>query len=230
MDDHQNSHEHFNGTENWHQLVPSSCLNAFALPALGDLVDFGRSTCWRSVTNWNQACDNILPRLTSYISQTEYCRQHCLVGDNIQECGLGLFQNASFPADLNAALFTCAQMIVCSSQNGTVRFCVRLLVPQQNRLTRHATHHLLPFGPSTQLDFCCNLCRWVSPMSLLLNNWLSPTGSQQMRAGVSGGRRGDVLLTCREALRLLRASMTPHVRTIYPNVPIIRTNFSKVSH
>ena len=52
------------------------------------------------------------------------------------------------------AHFACARMGVCWSQYGTVRFCVRLVVPQQYRLIRHATHPMSPFGPSTQLEFC----------------------------------------------------------------------------
>ena len=43
-------------------------------------------------------------------------------------------------------------MCVCWSQYGTVRFCVRLVVPQQYRLIRHTTHSMLPFRPSTQLE------------------------------------------------------------------------------
>ena len=54
---------------------------------------------------------------------------------------------------LLVAHITCAQMGVCWSQYGTVRFCVRLVVSQQYRLIRHATHPMLPFGPSTQLEF-----------------------------------------------------------------------------
>ena len=52
---------------------------------------------------------------------------------------------------------TCAQMGVCWSQYGTVRSCVRLVVPQQNRGVRHDTHPLLAPGPSTQLEFCVPL-------------------------------------------------------------------------
>ena len=51
------------------------------------------------------------------------------------------------------AHFTCTQMGVCWSQYGTVKFCVRLVAPQQYRLIRHATHPMLSFGPSRQLEF-----------------------------------------------------------------------------
>ena len=54
---------------------------------------------------------------------------------------------------LLVAHFTCAQMVVCWSQYGTVRFCVPFW-SHNKTVIRHATYPLLPFGPSTQLEFC----------------------------------------------------------------------------
>ena len=47
----------------------------------------------------------------------------------------------ALPSSLVANI-TCAQMFVfvCGSHYGTVRSCMRFLVPQQNRRIRHATH------------------------------------------------------------------------------------------
>ena len=54
----------------------------------------------RSVTRWNKACDEILLRLINYINVTQDDRQMCHVGNKIEDCNHGLFQDASFEGDL----------------------------------------------------------------------------------------------------------------------------------
>ena len=44
--------------------------------------------------NW-KICHKRLARLIMFISQTEHYRQYSFVGDKIQDCKLGLFQEAS---------------------------------------------------------------------------------------------------------------------------------------
>ena len=55
----------------------------------------------RSVTKWSRACDKRLERLIAYIHKTQNYVQHCFVGDNANECQIGLFCDASFAADLS---------------------------------------------------------------------------------------------------------------------------------
>ena len=54
----------------------------------------------RSGTRWNNACDEILLRLINYINVTKDDRQKCHVGNKIEDCNHGLFQDASFEGDL----------------------------------------------------------------------------------------------------------------------------------
>ena len=54
----------------------------------------------RAVTKWSQACDRRLARLISYIHHTGDYRQDCRVGNTVQHCRLGLFQDSDFAGDL----------------------------------------------------------------------------------------------------------------------------------
>ena len=49
----------------------------------------------RSVNNWNKDHDKGLAIFISYIIHTKTLLQYCFVGDNLEDCRLGLFQNAS---------------------------------------------------------------------------------------------------------------------------------------
>ena len=55
----------------------------------------------RCVTKWTRACDKRLERLIAYINKTKDYVQHCFVGDNANNCQIGLFCDASFAADLS---------------------------------------------------------------------------------------------------------------------------------
>ena len=54
----------------------------------------------RSITKWTKACDKRLARLISYIHHTSECRQYRYVGNTIQQCRIGLFQDSDFVGDL----------------------------------------------------------------------------------------------------------------------------------
>ena len=54
------------------------------------------NTLARSLTKWNKACGKSLLRLISCNNQTTNYRQFCHLGDKIENCKLGLFQDASF--------------------------------------------------------------------------------------------------------------------------------------
>ena len=55
----------------------------------------------RGVSKWNRTCDKRSERLIAYIHKTKDYVQHCFVGDDPNECKIGLFCDASFAADLS---------------------------------------------------------------------------------------------------------------------------------
>ena len=55
----------------------------------------------RSITKWTKACDKRLSRLISYIHHTCEYKQHCYVGNTVEHCRLGLFQDFDFAGDLD---------------------------------------------------------------------------------------------------------------------------------
>ena len=86
--------------ENWHQVVKRlyGCLY---------LARIGRpDVLWtvnilaRSVTKWINACDKRLARLIRYIKHNITLSDNTVVGDEILDCKVGLFQDASFARDL----------------------------------------------------------------------------------------------------------------------------------
>ena len=54
----------------------------------------------RSITKWTRVCDKRLNRLISYIHHTCEYRQYCHVGNTVNQCRLGLFQDSDFAGDL----------------------------------------------------------------------------------------------------------------------------------
>ena len=54
----------------------------------------------RSITKWTTACDKRLSRLISYIHHTCEYKQYCYVGNTVEHCRLGLFQDFDFAGDL----------------------------------------------------------------------------------------------------------------------------------
>ena len=60
----------------------------------------------RSVTRWTQACDRRLVRFICYIHHTSAYRQYCHVGNALQHCRLGLFQDSDFEGNLEDSTST----------------------------------------------------------------------------------------------------------------------------
>ena len=54
----------------------------------------------RVITKWTKAGDKRFARLISYIHHTTDHRQHCHVGNTVQHCRLGLFQDSDFARDI----------------------------------------------------------------------------------------------------------------------------------
>ena len=54
----------------------------------------------RAVRKWTRPCDKRLARLISHIHHTSHHRQNCHVGNTVQHCRLGLFQDSDFAGDL----------------------------------------------------------------------------------------------------------------------------------
>ena len=54
----------------------------------------------RSITDRTKACDKRLPRLISYFHHTCEYKQYCYVGNTVNKCRQGLFQDSDFAGDL----------------------------------------------------------------------------------------------------------------------------------
>ena len=67
----------------------------------------------RAVTKWTKACDKRLARLISYNHHTCDYKQYCHVGNIVNQCTLGLFQDSDFAGDLEDSKSTSG-----SSQHG----------------------------------------------------------------------------------------------------------------
>ena len=65
----------------------------------------------RAVTKWTKYCDKRLARLISYIHNTSEYRQYCYVGNTIQQCRLGLFQDSDFAGDVEDSKSTSAWVL-----------------------------------------------------------------------------------------------------------------------
>ena len=82
------------------------------------------NTLARPVTKWIKDCDNRLLRLINYVNQTKNFIQFCHVGNQIEDCKLGLFQDASFAGDLRD-LKNQRQEVYCTSLDHTRLFQFR---------------------------------------------------------------------------------------------------------
>ena len=65
----------------------------------------------RSVTKWT-ACDKRLARLIAEIHHTNDYRQYCHVGNTVQHCRLGLFQDSDYVGDLQDSKSTSGWCLV----------------------------------------------------------------------------------------------------------------------
>ena len=80
-----------------------------------DMLPFGQNwsaylaavnTLTRSVTKWNGSYGQRLAWLRSYMHFTKDYHRFCHVGDQVDNCKLGSFQDASFPGALQDSAFT----------------------------------------------------------------------------------------------------------------------------
>ena len=66
----------------------------------------------REVTKWNVACDKRLHRLIAYVHHTCKWTQQCWVGDELKDCNLMMFTDASFAGDLRDSKSTTGMYMV----------------------------------------------------------------------------------------------------------------------
>ena len=72
-----------------------------------------------SVTKWNGPCGQRLAWLSSYMHFTTDYRTFCHVGDGVDNCKLGFFQDASFAGDMQDSAFTTSGGVLCKVGNRT---------------------------------------------------------------------------------------------------------------
>ena len=72
----------------------------------------------RTATKWNGARDQRLARMISYFISRKTYRQFCRVGDKVDNCKLGLFQDTSFGS---------ATCTIASQRQGVSCTCVQIL-------------------------------------------------------------------------------------------------------
>ena len=65
-----------------------------------------------TLTKWNKACRQNIGTIDTLYQPHENYRQNCLVGDTIEDCKLGLFQDASLARDLHGSKST-SGVVVC---------------------------------------------------------------------------------------------------------------------
>ena len=71
----------------------------------------------RNVTKWNQACDKRLARLIAWIYHTRDYQQLSYVGDQLQDCFLAYYADASFADDLQNSKSTSGGMLFVVGPN-----------------------------------------------------------------------------------------------------------------
>ena len=94
--------------ENWHHVLRCLYLARIGRPDVLWTVNI----LARSVTKWINSCDKRLARLIRYIKHNITLSDNTVVGDEIQDCKDGLFQDVSFARDLQVST---------SSSGGVVR-------------------------------------------------------------------------------------------------------------
>ena len=101
VDDHALSAEDFEGKGTLHASAARIVLKVLFLARVcrPDLL-WSVNTLAREVTRWTPACDKRLHRLISYLNSTQDWVQQCFVGDNLSDCKLAMFADASFAGDV----------------------------------------------------------------------------------------------------------------------------------
>ena len=75
------------------------------------------NTLAKEVTTWTQLCDKRLARLVGLVGFATSHSQCCCVGDVIENCKLGLFQDASFAGDLQDSKSTLGDLLCILGSN-----------------------------------------------------------------------------------------------------------------
>ena len=99
--------KNLNQSENYHKYAHKLFWNACTWNELEDQTFlWSVNKCARVVTKWTQACGRQLAILVSYIHNTSDYRQYCHVGNTVQHCRLGLFQDSDFAGDFEVSKST----------------------------------------------------------------------------------------------------------------------------
>ena len=100
FDDHQFKEEEVGSVGDLTNVCSQSVWKCMYLGSIGR-----PDTLWsvnklaRAATNWTGACAKRLARLISYEHHTSEFKHYCHVGNNAQQCRLGLFQDSDFASD-----------------------------------------------------------------------------------------------------------------------------------
>ena len=97
MDDHQFEEEEMGSVGELSKGCSQIVLKCLYLARIGrpDIL-WSVDTLARAVTKWTKSCDKHLARLIPYIHHTSEYQQCCYVGNTVQQCRLGLFQDSDF--------------------------------------------------------------------------------------------------------------------------------------
>ena len=96
-DNHQFKQEEHESVGELAQVCSRIVLTFLDLARLGRPENFwSANKLTRTDTKWTQARDRRLARLISYVHHTNHYRQYCHVGNTVQHCRLGLFQDSDF--------------------------------------------------------------------------------------------------------------------------------------
>ena len=101
IDDHHFEEEELKSVGELSQACSQIVLKCSYLARIGRLdIPWSVKKFARSITKWTTASDKRLSRLISHIHHTCEYKQCCHVGNTVQQCRLGLFQDSGFAGDL----------------------------------------------------------------------------------------------------------------------------------
>ena len=112
MDDHQFKEEENQSVGELSTVCSQIVLKCLYLARIGrpDFL-FSVNKHARAATKWTKTCAKRLARLISYIHHTSEYRQYCYVGNTVQHCRLGLFQDSDFACDLEDSKSTSGEVL-----------------------------------------------------------------------------------------------------------------------
>ena len=112
IDDHHSIEEELKSVGELSHVCTQIDLKCLFLARIGrpDIL-WSINTFARSIMMWTKACEKRLNRLISYIHPTCECGQYCHVGNTVEQCRLGLFQDSNFAGDLEDSKSTCGRTL-----------------------------------------------------------------------------------------------------------------------